>query len=199
MQEQRQNDEILDPELLLAAYCAGYFPMAESKDGSIHWFSPDPRAILELDEFRVPRSLRQTIQKQKYEITVNSAFEDVMRYCGNREETWISETIVQSYCKLHQLGYAHSVEAWYSNKLVGGLYGVAIGGAFFGESMFSTMSDASKVCLVFLVNRMKELGFTLLDVQYVNPHLLRFGAKEIPRSQYLKRLQHAIKKQCSFL
>lgn len=196
--EQQSGHEILDAELLLRAYTIGYFPMAESKNGTIRWFSPDPRGILELDEFKIPRSLKQIVRKKLFDIRINTCFEDVIRQCSQREETWISETIVQSYLELYRLGFAHSVEAWYQNSLAGGLYGVALGGAFFGESMFTRISNASKVCLVHLVERLKERGYTLLDVQYLNPHLARFGAKEIPRSEYLKRLQNAIQLQRSF-
>lgn len=195
---QQSVHEILDAELLLRAYTIGYFPMAESKNGAIRWFSPDPRGILELDEFKIPRSLKQIVRKKLFDIRINTCFEDVIRQCSQREETWISETIVQSYLELYRLGFAHSVEAWYQNSLAGGLYGVALGGAFFGESMFTRISNASKVCLVHLVERLKERGYTLLDVQYLNPHLARFGAKEIPRSEYLKRLQNAIQLQRTF-
>lgn len=197
-QEQRQEFDVIDPELLLSAYCAGYFPMAESKNGPIRWYSPDPRAILELDEFKVSRSLRQIVRKQIFEIRINTVFKEVIRACGERSETWISEAIVQSYVQLHRLGFAHSVEAWVGNQLAGGLYGVAINAAFFGESMFTRISNASKVALVYLVERLKERGYLLLDVQFLNPHLVQFRAKEIPRNEYLKRLQKAISTPCSF-
>ena len=188
----------IDPEFLLLAYCNGYFPMAEPKTGEIGWFSPDPRAIFELDEFHVPRSLRLFIKKNVFDIRINTRFEEVMRACGEREETWISKDIVQTYMRLHASGFAHSVESWKDGKLAGGLYGVAIGGAFFGESMFSRERNASKAALVHLVERMKSRGFTLLDTQWTTPHLKMFGAKEIPREEYLKRLTKAIKKQCVF-
>ena len=166
---------IIDPEILLGAYASGIFPMSPSGSEEIDWYSPDPRAIIPLDTFKISRSLSQTLKKRKFKVQVDTAFEEVMRQCGGREETWISETIVQSYLHLHKLGFAHSVESWHENKLVGGLYGVAFGAAFFGESMFSTMRDASKVALVRLVERMKEQGYELLDTQFTTPHLLQFG------------------------
>ncbi|MDI6804841.1 MAG: leucyl/phenylalanyl-tRNA--protein transferase, partial [Bacteroidota bacterium] len=180
---------MIPSELLLTAYSAGYFPMADSRDGEIHWYSPDPRAIIPLDTFKISRSLKQTIKKNIFEIRIDHAFEDVIRSCAKRDETWISEEIVQSYLELHRLGYAHSIESWHNKKLVGGLYGVALGGAFFGESMFSLMKDASKVALVALVETLKERGFKLLDTQYTTPHLKNFGVVEISRQEYLKKLK----------
>jgi leucyl/phenylalanyl-tRNA--protein transferase len=172
--------------------------MADPKTGEIGWYSPDPRAVFDLDAFNVPRSLRLTIKRGFFEVRVNTQFEQVMRGCASREETWISEEIIRSYVKLYKLGYAHSVESWHEGTLGGGLYGIAIGGAFFGESMYSVKRDASKVALAFLVERMKERGFRLLDTQYSTPHLARFGVTEIPREEYLKRLQAALVTQCTF-
>lgn len=180
------------------AYSNGYFPMADSKTGEVGWYSPDPRAIFDLGEFKIPRSLKQTIKKNIFEIRVNSRFEEVMRACAGRNETWISEEIVQSYLELHRRGFAHSVESWKQGKLAGGLYGVTLGGGFFGESMFSSERDASKVALAFLVQRMNERGFALLDTQWVTPHLAMFGAREIPRAEYMKRLKKAVQLTCSF-
>lgn len=182
----------IEPELLLGAYASGIFPMSPSGSEEIHWYSPDPRAIIPLDAFKISRSLRQTLKKRTFEIRIDTAFEEVMRQCGRRDETWISETIVRSYVRLHKLGFAHSVESWHSNKLVGGLYGVALGAAFFGESMFSAMKDASKVALVGLVEWMHERGFELLDTQYSTPHLAQFGAIEIPREEYLRLLKKTV-------
>ncbi len=199
MSTRRPKNRLIDPELLLAAYANGYFPMADPKTGEIGWYSPDPRTIFELETFKVPRSLRQTIRKGIFEVRVDRQFEEVMRGCADRKETWISEDIIGSYVRLHDLGFAHSVEAWNDDRLAGGLYGVAIGGAFFGESMFSLVRDASKVTLVALVERMKERGYLLLDTQYTTPHLAMFGAEEISRGQYLKRLERAIAKKCSFV
>jgi leucyl/phenylalanyl-tRNA--protein transferase len=173
--------------------------MADSKSGEIGWYSPDPRAIIEPEELKIPRSLKLTLKKNPFEIRLDRRFEEVMRACAEREDTWISEEIVQSYLHLHQLGLAHSVECWKNAELAGGLYGVAIGGAFFGESMFSRVRDASKVALVSLVNRLRDRGFELLDTQFITPHLARFGAKEIPREEYLTRLKAALRKNCQFI
>jgi len=173
--------------------------MAESRDGPLYWYSPDPRAIIPLDGLKVSRSLRQVIKKKLFEVRVNTAFERVIRECAEREETWISEQIVQSYLELHRLGHAHSVESWRGETLAGGLYGVALGAAFFGESMFHSERDASKVALVFLVDRLRERGYELLDTQFMTPHLARLGAIEISKDEYLERLQHAIKRKRSFV
>ncbi len=189
---------IIDSEFLLNAYCNGLFPMADGKEGEIHWFSPELRGIIPLDGLKISRSLRQTIRKKIFAVRINSNFEATMRACAEREDVWISETIIQSYLRLHHLGHAHSVECWNNEKLVGGLYGVAIGGVFFGESMFSCMTDASKVALVYLVKRMNERGFVLLDTQYSNPHLLSLGCIEIPHHKYIERLQKAIHVECHF-
>jgi leucyl/phenylalanyl-tRNA---protein transferase len=189
----------IDPEFLLNAYCSGYFPMANDKSGEISWYSPDPRAVFDLNQFIVPRSLKLTLKKNPFDIVVDSRFEDVMRACAERTETWISEEIIRSYVELYRQGFAHSVECWKEGRLVGGLYGVAIRGAFFGESMFSRTKDASKVALVFLVDRMRERGFELLDTQFMTAHLARFGAMEISRSEYLARLQNSLKKNCAFI
>jgi leucyl/phenylalanyl-tRNA--protein transferase len=198
MHAQRRLQKIIEPDFLLMAYCSGYFPMADSKNGPIGWYSPDPRGVLELESFHIARSLRLTIKKKPFEVVFNQRFESVMRECARREETWISEDIIQSYLLLHRLGFAHSVECLEGDRLVGGLYGVAIGGAFFGESMFSQRRDASKIALVYLVQRLKGRGYVLLDTQFVTPHLARFGATEIPRDEYLKRLANAIQQKCRF-
>ena len=199
MSSRPAKSRIIEPQFLLMAYCNGYFPMADSKTGEIGWYSPDPRAVFDLNEFKTPRSLKQTIRKKNFDIRVDNRFEQVIRACGGRNETWISEDIIQTYLELHRLGFAHSVESWKEGKLAGGLYGVAVGGAFFGESMFSIDRDASKVALAFLVKRMSEHGFTLLDTQWVTPHLARFGAKEIPRAEYLDKLKKAIQQKCRFI
>ena len=199
MQVRSTHLKIIDPQFLCTAYCNGYFPMADPKTGEINWYSPDPRTIFDLNEFHIPRSLKLTLKKEEFEVHINKRFEEVIRECAAREETWISETIIQSYVQLYQLGLAHSVETWRDGELVGGLYGVAIRGAFFGESMFCRMRDASKIALVNLVARMKERRFTLLDTQYITPHLKRFGAREIPRSEYMKRLEESLTLNCSFI
>jgi leucyl/phenylalanyl-tRNA--protein transferase len=185
---------MLDAHRLLAAYCKGLFPMAVNERGDIGWFSPDPRAIIPLDErFHVSHGLRRALKKNPFEITVDREFEAVMRACAKRHEgTWISEEIVASYCRLHRLGFAHSIEARVGGKLVGGLYGVHIGGAFFGESMFHRVTDASKVALVALVERLRGGGFALLDTQWTTPHLMQFGTLEIPRRDYLRLLRKAV-------
>ena len=191
-------DERISPELVLQAYCQGVFPMGDD-DGQIGWFSPDPRCILEFDRFKVSRSLRQVIRRAAFEIRVNTAFDRVIRDCADRPEgTWISPDIIALYTNLHHAGFAHSLEAWRGDKLAGGLYGIAIGGAFFGESMFHHLTDASKVALVALMDRLQTRGYALVDTQWTTPHLLRFGATEIPRDQYLQRLRRAIELNCTF-
>ena len=192
---QLSKNKIIDPEFLITAYVSGYFPMAESRDGGIGWYSPDPRAIIPLDGLKISRSLKQTLKKNIFEIRLNTCFEEVISCCAGRKDTWISEEIVQSYLELHQLGYAHCVEAWKDNQLAGGLYGVALGAAFFGESMFSRMRDASKVALVYLVELLREKKFELLDTQFITPHLERIGAIEISRDEYLYRLKRALGKE----
>ena len=191
------NDE-LTPELVLHAYRVGVFPMAD-EDGEIGWFSPDPRCIFPLDGFHVPRSLRQAIRRGVFETRVDTAFHDVIAACADRPEgTWISDEIINVYETLHRQGHAHSVESWQAGKLAGGLYGVAIGGAFFGESMFTRVTDASKVALAALIQRLRSRGFVLLDTQWNTPHLARFGAREIRRAEYLRRLEAALALPISF-
>jgi leucyl/phenylalanyl-tRNA--protein transferase len=189
---------MIPSELLLQGYRFGIFPMA-MKDGTIEWFSPDPRAILPLDKFHVPHGLQRVVRKKVFEIQVDHHFSDVIRACAKRKDTWINQEIIESYERLHNLGYAHSVEAFSDGKLVGGLYGVAIGGAFFGESMFHRKTDASKIALVALIERLRARKFTLLDTQWVTPHLVQFGAIEIPRSQYLRLLRPAVELQRKFV
>lgn len=185
--------DVLEPGLLVHAYRQGIFPMG-MEDGTIGWFSPDPRGIIPLAGFHVPDRLRRVLRSGRFTTSLNRDFEGVMRACAaDREEgTWITEEILTSYVALHRLGLAHSVEVWGGTELVGGLYGVHLAGAFFGESMFHTETDASKVALVTLVEHMRERGFTLLDIQWVTPHLARFGAVEIPRADYLIRLSEAL-------
>lgn len=192
---------MIEPELLLSAYCRGIFPMAVNARGNIGWFSPDPRGVIPLDErFHIPHGLRRRLKKNPFTISFDGDFERVMRECATKRRggTWISEEIIESYCRLHELGHAHSVEARLGGRLVGGLYGVHIGGAFFGESMFHRATDASKVALVALVERLRERGFALLDTQWVTPHLAQFGATEIPRREYLRLLRRAVALDCGF-
>jgi leucyl/phenylalanyl-tRNA--protein transferase len=181
----------LTPEVLETCYRAGAFPMADDY-GRIEFYRSDPRSILELDSLHVSKSLERVIRKETYEVFVDRDFEAVIRACADRERTWINAEIIRSYVRLHEEGKAHSVEAYYEDALVGGLYGVTIGGAFMGESMFSRRSDASKVCLFYLVEHMKERGYTLLDCQIQNDHLARLGAVEIPETEYLRRLRQAL-------
>ena len=194
---------MLPPDLLLSAYANGWFPMAVG-DGEIRWFSPDPRGIFPLDRFHVPRRLARVIRRGAFTIHINRSFDEVIRACAvaDRDDdggTWIDQQIYESYCALHRAGFAHSVEAWFEGRLAGGLYGVALGGAFFGESMFHVVTDASKVALVALVDRLNARGFTLLDTQWTTGHLEQFGALDIPRRQYLELLAEAIEKDCEFV
>jgi leucyl/phenylalanyl-tRNA---protein transferase len=182
---------MIDPELLLQGYRLGVFPMA-MEDDSIEWFSPDPRAILPLDGFHVPHALRRLVRRKSFKITINEAFSGVIQACAERKDTWINQEIIQSYTRLHELGHAHSVEAWKENMLAGGLYGVAIGGAFFGESMFHRVTEASKIALVVLVEHLCARKFVLLDTQWLTPHLQQFGGIQISRSHYLRLLRRAI-------
>jgi len=188
----------LTPELLLRAYAAGFFPMAEDRNGPTAWYSPDPRAIIPLDRFKISRSLRQRAHKGQWEIRINTSFAEVMRCCAAREETWISDEIIQAYCRLFDMGHAHSVESWQHGRLVGGLYGVTLGGAFFGESMFSQVTDASKIALWYLIRRLTERGFLLLDTQFLTPHLASLGACEISRDDYLSLLDRALSIEATF-
>jgi leucyl/phenylalanyl-tRNA---protein transferase len=187
----------LSPDLLLRAYAAGLFPMAESaEDPDLFWIDPDPRGVLPLDRFHLPRRLKRTLRSGQYEVRVDTAFDAVMRGCAEptemRPKTWINEEIFRLYGALYEQGYAHSVEAWRAGELAGGLYGVALRGVFFGESMFSRSADASKVALVHLVARLVKGGFRLLDTQFVTDHLRRFGAVEIPRADYHRQLERAL-------
>ena len=190
--------EPLDPILLINAYAQGFFPMADHF-GKIRWYAPDPRAILEHENLYVSRSLRATLRKRIYKVSIDTAFESVMRCCAQREDTWINESFISTYTQLHYFGLAHSVETWKDGELVGGLYGVSLGGAFMGESMFSRATDASKVCLVALVEHLQAQGFVLHDVQYWTPHLASLGVTEIPRKQYERRLRAALSLECSWV
>jgi leucyl/phenylalanyl-tRNA--protein transferase len=186
----------LDPQMLLAAYCQGIFPMAHD-DGEIYWYDPEPRSIIPLDGFHVSRRLARTVRNGGFEIRADTSFRAVMQACAEpapgRESSWISPEFVDAYTRLHMLGFAHSVEAWRGGRLVGGLYGVAIRGLFAGESMFSHERDASKVALVHLVERLRRGGFVLLDTQFVvTEHMRRFGTIDIPRAEYKRRLARAL-------
>lgn len=181
----------IPPEVLLSAYAQGVFPMADR--GEILWFSPEKRGLIPLDErFHLPHGLRKTLKKRPFEVRWDTAFREVMLGCADREETWIDPTILESYCELHRLGHAHSVECWDDEGLQGGLYGVELPGVFFGESMFSRKTDASKIALVALVENLRSRGFQLLDTQWMTPHLRQFGGYELPRRQYHAALARAL-------
>ena len=191
----------LDPQTLLSAYAQGVFPMADG-GGHIQFYTADPRGIIPLEAFYVPQSLRQLMRKSPppFEIRINGDFAGTMRGCmvSHSGGTWISEGLIEGYTALHDLGFAHSVEAWKGEELAGGLYGVSLGAAFFGESMFHRQRDASKVCLVHLVERLRSRGYELLDTQATTPHLSRFGAIDIPAAEYLRQLRQALRKKCEF-
>jgi leucyl/phenylalanyl-tRNA--protein transferase len=193
----RIRPEPLDPALVINTYAQGIFPMADEY-GKINWYAPDPRAILEHEHLHVSRSLRATVRKQVYELRMDTAFEQVMRNCGARPETWINEEFIKTYTYLYRRGFAHCVEAWQNETLVGGLYGVALGGAFMGESMFSFATDASKVCVVALVEHLQTHGYVLHDTQFLTTHLASLGGTEIPRQTYEQRLQAALHMRCSW-
>ena len=191
----------LTPELLLTAYAQGMFPMAHD-DGQIYWYFPEPRAVLPLGKLHTSRSLMRFIHSKKYQVRFDTAFREVMVACAalkpGRESTWISQEMIEAYSWLHELGFAHSVECWMDDELVGGLYGVSLRGLFAGESMFSERPNASKVALYFLVQHLKERGFTLLDVQVLTPHLQRLGAVEISQARYRKLLRDALSVDARF-
>ena len=189
----------LEPETLLCAYKQGIFPWFD-EDSPILWWCPDPRAILELDNLYVSKRLARTLRGDKFQVTFNQDFDAVVKGCAYRPEegTWITPEVAKAYGRFHQLGHAHSVEVWQERSLVGGLYGVAIGGLFAGESMFSTVSDASKIALVALVDRLKQKGFQLFDLQIINDHTSMMGATEITRKAYLARIKTAVKLKVSF-
>lgn len=182
---------------VLDGYRRGIFPMADDL-GVTRFYTADPRAIVPLDSFRCPRRLARRVRRQEFEVRVDTAFVRVLRGCAGRESTWISLEILRLYRELHRQGHAHSVEAWREGSLVGGLYGVSLGGAFFGESMFHLETDASKVCVVHLVERLRSRGYLLLDIQQQTPHMEAFGAILVPAREYLERLEVALAKECRF-
>jgi leucyl/phenylalanyl-tRNA--protein transferase len=192
---------LLTPELLLRAYAGGLFPMAERRDDAVlFWVSPERRGIIPLDGFHLSRRLARTVKSERYRVTLDADFAGVMAACaGTRPETWINGEIVRLYTALFAQGHAHSVETWDGDTMVGGLYGVSLGGAFFGESMFSTARDASKVALVHLVAQLRRSGYTLLDTQFLTTHLAQFGAYEIPRNAYLAKLEQALERPAYWL
>jgi leucyl/phenylalanyl-tRNA--protein transferase len=191
----------LSVDLLLSAYTQGIFPMA-SEDNEIGWYCPDPRAIIPLENYKASKSLRPVLNKQLFEIRLNQQFEQVMRFCaaprGEDNGVWISEEMIKVYVQMHQFGFAHSVEAYQNNELVGGLYGIALGGVFYGESMFSKVSNASKVAFHYLIDILKKNNYELLDTQFMNDNVKRYGAIEIPQVDFLKQLDKALQKVCKF-
>lgn len=193
------TDAPLTPELLLRGYAHGIFPMAESRDsGELHWVEPRLRGIFPLDRFHISRSLARRILAGNYEVAVNRDFSAVVHACANRLETWINDDLHGLYADLHRLGHAHSLEIIRDGTLVGGVFGVTLGRAFFGESMFSTITDASKIALAYLVDRLMQTGFTLFDTQFLTPHLASLGAVEITRADYRKRLAAALEGDADF-
>jgi len=182
----------LTPDLLIQAYANGLFPMGDERTGEVRWYSPDPRAHLPLDGFHIPHNLRRRVRHREFTVTSDTSFRDVISACADREHTWITPRIERAYTALHERRVAHSVECWQDGSLAGGLYGVALEGAFFGESMFYRTSNASKVALVHLVRQLRAGGYTLLDTQYSTEHLERFGVVEISKAEYETRLEQAL-------
>lgn len=190
---------LLQPHVLLRAYASGLFPMAD-ETGEMYWFSPDPRAVIFPDACQLPSNSPAFLRSSPYQIRLDTAFEQVIDACRQRPEgSWINRDILDAYCNLRDLGFAHSVEAWRDGQLTGGLYGVAIGSIFFGESMFHRASGASKHALLWLIERCRQAGYQMLDVQWLTPHLKMYGAVEIPRRQYLKKLEAALQRPACFL
>lgn len=193
---------MLTADDLIYGYINGIFPMADA-DGTLYWYAPDPRAIIPIDTYKPARSLRPVLNQNQFDIRFNTAFSQVMRYCSeprnDEDSVWISEEIIEAYTELHHMGLAHSVEAYQNDELVGGLYGVSLGSAFFGESMFHRVSNASKVAFHYLIMQLREQRFTLLDTQFINDNVRRYGAIEIPKVDYLKQLKSALVKEARFV
>jgi leucyl/phenylalanyl-tRNA---protein transferase len=189
---------LIPPELLIQGYMRGYFPMADPDTGEIEWYTASPRAVLPLDPFHVPRRLARSLKKATYTYSRDRDFEAVIQACSDRESSWINDVMIRSYTHLHHLGFAHSVEVWRESELVGGLYGVHLGGAFFGESMFHRESGASKAALVHLAERLNAQGFRLLEIQMVTSLTEQFGPRLVPRREYLRLLQDALSVQCAW-
>ena len=193
------TDPVITPELLLNAYAAGIFPMAETRDDpDVFWVDPRRRGIFPLDRFHLSRSLARRIRRWPHEVSINRTFADVVDACADRDETWINAEIRRLYLDLHRMGHAHSLEVWDGDALVGGVYGVTLGAAFFGESMFSRRTDASKIALTYLVDRLRRGGFQLFDAQFLTPHLASLGAIEVTRAEYHRRLEAALAGQGDF-
>lgn len=198
-----ENTNSLSTDQLIYAYASGVFPMADAETGEINWYRPDPRAIIPIDTYQPSRSLKPILNKGIFEIKVDQQFRRVMEFCAEprpyEPETWISTELIDVYTELHRMGFAHSVEAYMEGELVGGLYGVHIGAAFFGESMFTRASNASKVCFHYLIELLRKNNFELLDSQFMNDNVKRYGAIEISRTAYEKRLAKAINRSCNFV
>ena len=195
----KDSDTTLTADLLLQAYQVGVFPMSEGRnDPEVFWVDPRMRGVFPLDGFHISRSLGRSLRRGQFTVTYDHAFEAVVQGCADRDETWINDTIFDLYCTLHQNGHAHSIEVWEGENLVGGVYGVTIGAAFFGESMFSIATDASKVALAYLIDRLRLGGFQLFDTQFITPHLARLGAVEIQRDHYRAMLMEALNAEASF-
>jgi len=189
----------LSPELLLSAYAQGIFPMASARESrELHWFEPRLRGVIPLQNFHISRSLAKVIRRETFTLRTNTAFRAVVEGCADRSETWINDALFELYDALHALGAAHAVEVWQDEQLVGGIFGVTLGGAFFGESMFSRAENASKVAMAYTVDRLNRGGFTLFDTQYLTPHLKSLGGIEIPRLDYRKKLREALRISADF-
>jgi len=193
-----ETKELLKPDNMLRLYASGAFPMADEKSGAINWFMPEVRTIIPLENYNIPRSTRKAIDRLHFEIRFDTDFDGVIHGCADRESTWISEELMLAYRRLKKRGHVHTVETWLDDKLVGGLYGVTFRGAFFGESMFSKVSQSSKAALIALIERLKQKDFVLLDVQYMTAHLKMFGAVEISFEEYTKLLYTAYTRGCEF-
>ena len=192
------REEWLEPDNMIRLYSRGAFPMADEITGEINWYMPEIRTIIPLNNYNIPRSLKKILKDEIFEFRYDRNFISVVKGCADRNETWISDQLIKAYLELYKLGYVHTVETWKNGKLVGGLYGISYGGAFFGESMFSKISQASKAALVKLLERLNEKEFIMLDVQYITPHLKMFGAKEIPFEEYNSLLLECYKRNCTF-
>ena len=193
----------VNEETILKGYSQGIFPMSESfDDPNIYWINPKKRGIIPINNFKISKSLKKLIKKKKFKITINKKFKEVIYNCAkktkDRPSTWINKEIIRLYSNLHKINHAHSIEAWHDKKLVGGLYGVTLGSAFFGESMFSNISNASKICLIYLIANLKIKNFSLLDTQFINPHLKNLGAVEVTRKKYLEILEDSLSKKANF-
>ena len=196
--EKYNPKDFLKPDNMLRLYASGAFPMADSETGTINWFMPEVRAIIPLNKYNIPRSTRKAIEKSEFEIRFDTSFTEVVKGCADRESTWISDELILAYKRLKKRGHVHTVETWLNDELVGGLYGISFRGAFFGESMFSKVSNSSKAALTALIERLVKKDFVLLDVQYMTEHLKMFGAVEITFDEYTKLLYEAYTRGCEF-